>query len=662
MKKYLLLLLGMVTLTVGADGAAEKDRGNARIRRPNILWILLEDTNPYFGCYGDAINKGHTPTIDKMAESGVLFERCYMPAPVCSPCRSALIVGAMQTTTGTHNHRSARVNMNDKKASKDPQNLYPLPAPYKPIPQLMKEAGYHTFNRNKDDYNFTYHREDLYSSGNNSDKYPYPHNGWQGWYGRAGSWKDRKDKNQPWFGQIGLNGGKSNLKNLPASEKLASGSVELPPYYPDTPAFQFAWTHGWNACRMADLEVKRILENLKRDGELENTIVFFFSDHGDNLSLRHKQFCYEGGVQVPLVIQGNHPTIGKGVRRSEIISGLDISATTLALGGVKLPEYLEGHDLFASDYKPAEFVVSARDRCDFTIDRIRTIRTDQYRYIRNFFPERPLLQPSYRDDHPTVKDMRRLHAEGKLTPLQDSIFFGVRPQEELYDIAKDVHQTNNLALDPKFKAELVRHREILDQWIKETDDKGQYPESDAEMRAQVRFWRGRTVNPEFDKYEAELEAEQATTLPDGVVKPAPAPLPQVKLTDLTPVNTRVGWGDLRFNKNNVGNAISVEGKKYTSGIFAHAPSELEYKLDPRYARFVAGMGIDDSKNNGSVIFKVKVGDTVLAESPVIESGLTWYFDVQLPNGQQTIRLIAEDAGDGQSGDHSVWVDAGFNLK
>jgi len=150
--KHTRLILGLISLIVCGSAAQKNQSVNNEGHRPNILWIFLEDTSPYFGCYGDEINKGFTPTIDKMAEDGVIFERCYMPAPVCSPCRSALIVGAMQTTTGTHQHRSARV---DVRRDKDPQNLYPLPAPYTTIPQLMRAAGYHTFNAGKDDYNFT---------------------------------------------------------------------------------------------------------------------------------------------------------------------------------------------------------------------------------------------------------------------------------------------------------------------------------------------------------------------------------------------------------------------------------------------------------------------------------------------------------------------------
>ncbi|NQZ56007.1 MAG: sulfatase [Lentisphaeraceae bacterium] len=468
--------------------------------RPNILWIFLEDTSPYFGCFGDEVNKNHTPTVDKLAQEGVLFKRCYMPAPVCSATRSAMIVGTMQTTTGTHQHRAARCTA--QRDGKSPKNLYLLPKPYIPIPQLMKEAGYHTFNNGKDDYNFTYDRRKLYTSGN-PQNYQYPYNGWQGWFGK-GSWNDRQDKSQPWFGQIMLWGGKSNAKLLAKKDTLAPGAVALPPYFPNTKSFNKSWTHHWNACRYADVQVQEILDNLKKDGELENTIIFFFSDHGDNKSLRHKQFCFEGGVHVPLIISGTHPAIKKGQVRPELMSGLDIGATTLAMAGLKLPTYLDGQYLFGKEHKKRDFVISARDRCDYTIDRIRTVRTENFRYIRNFKTDRALLQPQYRDKSVDFRTLKSMHENGTLDGKLSKMYFGKRDAEELYDMKNDPHQMNNLAFDSNYKAELEKHRAILTKWIKETDDKGQYPESDEEMKAQLRFWKSRAVNPEYDKYKKEI--------------------------------------------------------------------------------------------------------------------------------------------------------------
>ncbi len=467
--------------------------------RPNILWIYVEDTSPYFGCYGDELNKGYTPVVDSLAAKGVLFERCYMPAPVCSATRSAMIFGVMQTTTGTHQHRSSR---NFKKGGPVAKNLYQVPGKYKAIPQLMMEAGYHTFNNGKDDYNFTYDRAKLYSSGQPKG-YKYPNNGSKVLKGK-GSWNDRSEKSPPWFGQIQLKGGKGGSKRLPKEHVLKHGDSPLPPYFPDTDIFNVSWTHHWNTCRQTDLDVAKIIDSLKADGEFENTIIFFFSDHGDNFSLRHKQFCYEGGVHVPLIIYGDHPSIVKGAVRPEIMTALDIGATTLGLANLELPEYLDGQDLFDKNYQKQKYVISARDRCDFTIDRIRTVRSESYRYIKNFKTDRPLLQAQYRDGQATMKELKRLHADGKLDAKVGEMFFGKRPPEELYDMANDPHQMNNLASSSRYESVLIKHRKVLEDWIIETDDKGQYPESDAEMLTQLQFWKQKCVNPEYDKYKVML--------------------------------------------------------------------------------------------------------------------------------------------------------------
>jgi arylsulfatase A-like enzyme len=476
--------------------------------QPNILWIFSEDLSPFFGCYGDSINKGFTPAIDGLAEQGVMFSRAYATAPVCSPSRSALITGIMQTTTGTHQHRSSR--WTDGEVVPEELRIY-LPDYVQTIPELMKSAGYFTFNSGKDDYNFHYDRTQLYDVGN-AHNYLLGMNGWQG--NRAehslsiteDTWNARKDKTQPWFGQIELAGGKAFARHVREGEQLENLALTPPPYFPDIPSQRRAWTIHYNACRGADARVEAILEQLEADGELENTIVFFFSDHGSNTSLRHKQFCYEGGLHVPLIIAGNHPSIKKGKIVSDLVTLLDISATTLALGGVKLPDYLDGQDLLGNNYSPHEYVIGARDRCDYTIDRIRTVRTDQFRYIRNFYPERPLMQAGYRDNHPMVQDMWRLYNENKLNEYQAKHWFGVRPEEELYDIANDPHQINNLAERSDYNDILAEHRELLINWMQETDDQGQYPEDKVQLKATYDLWKDEPIfknahiNSEFNHF------------------------------------------------------------------------------------------------------------------------------------------------------------------
>ena len=339
-------------------------------------------------------------------------------------------------------------------------------------------------------------------------------NGWQGNFAKTdvkrsyveNTWTKRPDKDQPWCGQIMIWGGKAGPRHVREGEKLDDYDVPIPPYFPDTPAYRKEWTAHYNAARGADAQIEEILGLLEADGEHENTIVFFFSDHGNNQSIRHKQFCYEGGVHVPLMIKGNHPALTSGTVRNELVNGLDISATTLAFAGAEMPDYLDGQDLFSDDYLPISHVISARDRCDYTIDRIRTVRTDQLRYIRNFFPDRPLLQAQYRDERPPITEIKRLRQEGGLTPYQEEHWFGIRPEEELYDIAADPHQINNLAGDPKYAEELKRHREILETWMNETDDQGQYPEPAIQLKATFELWKDKPifknadVNPEYDQF------------------------------------------------------------------------------------------------------------------------------------------------------------------
>ncbi len=465
---------------VFAHGIPDAKAGGKGKKRPNILWIVAEDLNPAFGCYGDPVNKGHTPNLDKMAKQGVLFSRCYVTAPVCSPCRSAMITGAYQTTLGIHNHRSSRTKVAP----------IHLPEGVKTLPELFQMLGYYTFNIGKDDYNFVYDRSKLYAKTNRN----YP------WRGRQ--------KGQPFFGQIQLRGGKWFFALIRGKQKklevrASPEKTPVPPYFPDTPLMHKHFALHKDTARVTDMEIGQILARLAEDGLLENTIVIFFSDHGMPNSVRHKQFCYEGGVHVPCVMIG--PGIPKDQRRNELISSLDISATTVRFAGMKKPKWFEGHDLFAKDYKARKYVISARDRCDYTIDRIRTVRTEKYRYIRNFMTDRPWLQPQYRDGRDFLEGVRKMYKAGKLNKVQARFFGPTRPKEELYDLTKDPHQINNLADNKEYADVLAKHRKILDDWITRTDDKGQYPESDNGLLEVMLQWRNKCVNPEYKRVRKRYE-------------------------------------------------------------------------------------------------------------------------------------------------------------
>ncbi len=445
--------------------------------RPNVLWIYVEDTNAWMSCYGDRVIQ--TPHIDALAAAGTRFTRCYMPAPVCTPTRSAVITSMHQTSIGAHQHYSSFEQWRGIEMDAwDPNYLA-----VRTIPEILALARYFTFNKGKLHYNFVYDVDRLY------DWYDARMNFHGAEDGRC--WNaDPAAGTRPFFGQIQMTGGKTK-----APAVVDPAAVDVPPYYPDHPAFREAIAKHYDSILDLDAAVGRIVAALRRDGLLERTVIFFFSDHGMGL-MRHKQFLYEGGIRVPCIIAG--PGVPEGVVRDDLISGLDLAATTLALAGIAVPPHMHGRDVFAEGFRRDHFV-AARDRCDYTIDRIRAVVTARYKYIRNFMTDRPYLQPQYRDDWPTMRVLKELYDGGRLDSVQKRFAGPHRPSEELYDLHTDPHETRNLVHDPAHAQALGEMRVRLARWMVETGDLGQYPESDAALRAVVQRWGERAVNPEYDR-------------------------------------------------------------------------------------------------------------------------------------------------------------------
>ena len=441
--------------------------------RPNVVWIFAEDTSPWMGTYGHEANKLATPHIDSIAQAGVRFDRAYVPAPVCSACRSSMMAGANQIRFGSHEHRSSR--------AKDAQ-LY-LPKGMKILPQIMKEAGYSTFNHGKTDYNFVWENDKVYSKIKLK--------------GQADSW-DILKQNQPFFIQFQTKGGKINTKKLAVDRRTDPSKVTVPADYPQNDLYRKVVAQHCDAVRVDDDHIGNILEGLNTSSLKDNTIVVYFSDHGANHLVRHKQMPTEGGLHVPFVLRGPEKWVPKQGARNDLVSTLDLTATTLSWAGIKLPEWYEGRNLFAKDFEPRQWVASAKDRLDHTIDRVRTIRTEKFRYTRNYKLDRILLQPQYRDGQDYLKNLKELYAAGKLSDDLKRIYFGERPKEELYDVSKDPAQVNNLVGDPKFAKELNRHRKLLDTWLAK-GDLGADEESPNALRHNGDTWQGgRGVNPEYE--------------------------------------------------------------------------------------------------------------------------------------------------------------------
>jgi arylsulfatase A-like enzyme len=458
-------------------------------KRPNIIWLFIDDQDPRYNCYGEELVK--TPNIDALAAEGVLFERAYVPVAVCAPCRSALITGSYPIRLGTHNMRSSR----------DPSAPIYLSEGVKTVPELFRDAGYATFNRGKDDYNFVYDRSDLYSIG----VVPGLVNAvnWKGLRGQ-GDWSEVPE-GTPFFAQIAPPGGK-NTRDMAAqlamigAQPVDAARISVPPQYPDILEVRNKIADHLNTAQLTDHAVGEILDQLKDDGLWENTVIFLFSDHGSDMP-RSKEFCYEEGLRVPLIITapGMKETVKPGTVRKDLISLMDVAATSLALAGLEIPEPMDAQNLFAEDYG-RDYIYASRDRCSWTIDRIRAVRGDRYHYISNFMTDRPLMQGNYRSNFPISKKIEALYEDGKLTPAQ-ALPYGPRPAEELYDMRNDPHQTVNLANDPQHKAALEKMRSLLAEWIADTGDKGQYPESRAALQAVKNRFGDYATGPEFDGIE-----------------------------------------------------------------------------------------------------------------------------------------------------------------
>lgn len=425
--------------------------------RPNIVWIVMDDLGAELPCYGEKTIR--TPNIDRMVREGTRFDRAFLTASVCSPSRSAMITGMYQTTIGAHHHRSGRGT----------EKIH-LPAGVEPVPVLLQRAGYFTCNGDypakgkgpgKTDYNFEW------------DKKMYDGNDWAG-----------RKPGQPFFAQIQLWGGKNRNDNGRWYREVAPKAlgtltkpddVTLPPCYPRDPVLLDDWAQYLDCIRFCDKLLGEILKRLETEDILEQTTIILMGDNGISHA-RGKQFLYDEGIHTPFIVRG--PGIPHGTVRTDLIEHIDMAATSLAWAGLSVPSWMQGRDILAKDYTKRDAVFAARDRCDVTVDRIRSVRTEQFKYIRNFHPLRPLLQPSgYKDAKPTVIRLRELHAQGKLSQLHEQLLFSpTRPAEELYDVQADPFEIRNLAGDPQFRSTLETLRARLDRWMVETRDPG--PESE----------------------------------------------------------------------------------------------------------------------------------------------------------------------------------------
>jgi arylsulfatase A-like enzyme len=468
--------------------------------RPNVLWFVVDDMSPNFSCYGEKLVT--TPNIDRLAREGTLFRRAYVTAPVCSPCRSALITGMYQTTIGAHHHRSGRGELKIN-----------LPTGVTPVPRLFQAEGYFTcIGSGLPGLDFRGMPFGLGKAGKNKNaetarlgKTDYNFQ-WDSAMYDSDDWAGRKP-GQPFFMQVQLHGGKLREGAETARvqfrqrvvRELGSGTdpgkVELPPYYPRDPVLLQDWADYLDAVRLTDVHVGRVLSRLETEGLLETTLVVLITDHGISHA-RGKQFLYDEGTHIPMIVTG--PGVPRGAVRDDLVEHIDLAALSLAAAGIPIPPSMQGQPVLSSNYSRRAEVFAARDRCDETTEKLRSLRTEKFLYIRNYHPERPHLQPcAYKDGKQIVQQLRSLHREGKLSGLTELLLFSpTRPREELYAYLDDRWQIRNLADDTGQSEVLARHRRALDEKLASTKDPA--PESDEMYDSDMRLYLGRG-NPEIER-------------------------------------------------------------------------------------------------------------------------------------------------------------------
>jgi len=445
--------------------------------RPNIVWIIANDYSPDAGCYGNEIVQ--TPNIDELAKQGKKYVHAFVTNPVCSPSRSAFYTGMYQTTIRAHQHRT--------------YNKPDLPDSVEAITRYFQEAGYFTSNGKghkdsppgKTDFNFQH--DEVFDGTDWSQREP----------------------GQPFFASVQINYPHRAFESDPG-HPINPDSVNLPPYYPDHPVARADWAEYLGDVQLLDKEVGRVLDRLEEEGLAKNTVVFFFSDHG-RPHVRGKQWIYDSGIRVPLIIRWPE-NIEANTTSDELVSLIDIAAASLDLAGIEIPESMQGKN-FLSDTVSREYIYAARHRTDAVVDNIRSIRDKRYKYIKNFMPDRPYMQfghyKAFR--YPVFTLLKVLHERNELTPVQEQLMAPDKPAEELYDLKEDPYEINNLAKKEEYSEIKSRMKEELFQWMEKTHDPGSYDPDNYDsliQRRQEKYnprWKQRGIDPHETPPEEYLE-------------------------------------------------------------------------------------------------------------------------------------------------------------
>lgn len=474
-RTFALFLLVGTRSSVGAD------------QRPNIVWLSCEDISSHLGCYGDP--NATTPNLDAFAEQGIRYTRAFTVHGVCAPCRTGIITGMYPMGIGANHMRS--------KAT--------LPDHIKCFPEYLKQAGYYCTNNSKTDYNFKWEESEVWDESS-----------------KKAHWKNRTKADQPFFAVFNMTmtheskiwpeGWKKIVKDLPRDQLHDPSKIKVPKLYPDTPAVRAAHARLLDIITVMDLKVGEYLQELEDAGLAENTIVIYWSDHGNGFP-RAKRWIYDSGTLVPMIarVPEKYRTDNQALPGSvsdQLINLIDLGPTVLNLAGIDVPEHMFGQP-FLGENQPAarQYIHGARDRIDERFDLVRSVRSNRFRYVRNLNSWRPALQHiSYAERSVVRKEMRRLKADGTLHPESAQFLNDSRPNEELYDLENDPWELNNVVNEPKFAKHLAHLQQECDRWQLEVRDAHLIPESilDMEEREHGSRWDILNSNPRGGERTANL--------------------------------------------------------------------------------------------------------------------------------------------------------------
>jgi len=461
-----LLLLSLLSLRMVSCASLPQ-----RPSRPNIVLIVAEDLSLRIGAYGDPVAR--TPRIDAMARESVRFTNAFTAAPVCAPSRAALITGVYAQAIGAQHMRTSRAF--DEPGGGPSFSYLAVPPPeVKAFPELLRRAGYFTANHRKTDFQFgdpftIWDVNDLEAKKSQL------------------IWRVAP-KGRPFFAMINpVITHESEIWPQKHRRVLTDpNAVTVPPYLADTPVTRIDIAQHYDNIAILDSQVGEVLDSLEADGLLDNTIVIFTTDHGDGLP-HAKRRLYDAGLHVPLIVRFPDGR-GAGSVRTDLVSFVDLGPTILGLAGVQPPAYMLGQPFLGPDPVPERrYVFAAADRMDVSAGEWRSVRDARFEYLVNRMPGVPFFEHiAFRDRMPSMQELWHLHAEGKLTPLQESQFTAPRPPEELYDLIADPDQTVNLVSDPTYASDLTRLRAALAEFEAKTPDLSR----ESERAMAERMWPG----------------------------------------------------------------------------------------------------------------------------------------------------------------------------